>query len=151
MTKQVKELIITAFFIVVLVVVVAGNLKKKPTKKLVPVSSGVSAVAVAKPSAATPVSFTPADERRLRMQKERLNLPWGKSPFTSSTERDYQKTDLELKGISLGKEEKNFAFINNEIVKVGDKVGDYEVVKIEKNRVLLKKGDRSFYLALPKE
>lgn len=151
MTKQVKQLIITASLIVVLVVVIAGNLKKKPFKKLVPVSSGVPAAAVAKSPAATPVSFIPADERRLKMQKERANLPWGKSPFKSSTDKDYQKTDLELKGISLGKDKKNFAFINNDIVKVGDKVADYEVVEIQKDRVLLKKGDQGFYLTLPQE
>jgi hypothetical protein len=149
MNKQIKQLIITGVLIIVLIFLVLGNLKKKPTKKPVPVSSEVSAPAVAKPPAVQSASFTPLDEGRLKMQKERLNLPWGKSPFKSSPDKDYQKTSLELKGISLGKDKKNFAFINNEIVKVGDKVEDYEVVEIEKNRVLLKKQDQGFYLTLP--
>ncbi len=150
MTKQVKELIITVSLIVVLVVVIAGNLKKKPAKKSLPASKNTAANLVSKPTVTTPASFGPIDDRKLRMQRERANLPWGKDPFNISiTEKDYKKTDLELKGISLGKDRKSSAFINNEIVKVGDKVADYEVVEIQKDRVLLKKGEQSFYLTLP--
>ena len=148
MNKQIKQLIITGVLVMVLIFAALGNLKKKPAKKLVPVSPEASAARAAKSPVAVSASFTPADERRLKMQKERVNLPWGKSPFKSSTDKDYQKSNLELKGISLGKDKKNFAFINNEIVKVGDKIEDYEVVEIEKNRVLLKKGDQGFYLTL---
>lgn len=150
MTKQVKELIITGTLVVFLVVVIAGNLKKKPAKKPLPASKGPASDLVSKPTVTTPASFAPMDNRKLQMQRERANLPWGRDPFNvSTTEKDYKKTELELKGISLGKDRKSSAFINNEIVKVGDKVADYAVVEIQKDRVLLKKGEQSFYLTLP--
>ena len=44
-----------------------------------------------------------------------------------------------------------YALINNRIVKKGDKVGEYEVFEISKDRVLLKKGNQSFYLVFSEE
>lgn len=150
MTKQIKELIIVAVLIVVLVLVVTANLKKKATKR--PAAVSKSAVESAgKSAAALPIQVAPADDEKLSAQKERANLRWGRDIFVAPTDKEYQRADLKLKGISFGADKKGFAFINNEIVKVGDKVGDYEVLTIEKDKVLVGKGSQTFYLTLPSE
>ena len=78
-------------------------------------------------------------------------MAWGRDPFSpSKAGLEYQRSDLELKGISVGKDKAGFAFINNEIVKTGDKIGGYEVGEVEKNRVLLKKAGRAFTWPCPK-
>ena len=59
--------------------------------------------------------------------------PGAGDPFSpSKAGLEYQRSDLELKGISVGKDKAGFAFINNEIVKTGDKIGGYEVGEVEK-------------------
>lgn len=150
MNKNQTELITTGVAIVFLVLLVAGNLKKKPAKKIVKETAVVSESL--SPAAPPKVAAAATEEKKLALQKERANLAWGRDPFTvSRLDKDYQKADLELKGISFGKDKKGFAFINNEIVTVGDNVGDYQIAEIQKDKVLLRKENQSFYLTLPQE
>lgn len=46
---------------------------------------------------------------------------------------------LSLEGVIYDKNGLSYAIVNNGIVKIGDKVGDYQVLKIEKNRVIFVK------------
>jgi hypothetical protein len=63
----------------------------------------------------------------------------------------YTGSNLMLKGVSIGKGRKSYAFINDEIVSVGDIIYGYKVTEVEKNKVLLQRGPESFYLVLPEE
>ena len=147
---------VTIIGVVALIAILAGSFGKKPQKNSASISSSETSAAGPKNSSASALqqaaAAITADSGTIGLQKERENVPWGRDPFSASKiSREYQRADLELKGISFGADKSGFAFINNEIVKSGDKVGDYEVVAIEKDKILLKRGDMSFYLALPKE
>lgn len=161
--KEKIELGVTVAGVIALIAILAGSFGKKPDNRNASygepsrtTSSGASSSSSPKnistsalQQAATAIT---ADSGTISLQKERENMSWGRDPFSASKiSREYQRSDLELKGISFGANKSGFAFINNEIVQSGNKVGDYEVVRIEKDKVLLKRGDMSFYLALPKE
>lgn len=154
--KEKIEIGFTIIGIVALIAILAGSFGKKPKKNAVSVSSSEASADGPKNSSASALTQAAAaitaDPSAISLQKERENVPWGRDPFSASRiSREYQRADLELKGISFGADKSGFAFINNEIVKSGGKVGDYEVVAIEKDKILLKRGTQSFYLALPKE
>ncbi len=154
--KEKIEVGVTIIGVVALIAILAGSFGKKPEKNAVSISSSEALTAGPKKSSASALqqaaAAITADSSTISLQKERENVPWGRDPFSASKiSREYQRADLELKGISFGADKSGFAFINNEIVKSGDKVGDYEVVAIEKDKILLKRGAQSFYLALPKE
>ncbi len=152
MEKQKIEFIVIGVGIVVFIIVMAGNLKKKPVKTSASATPSISLPQITETKTQSPaVPLLPADARRIKEQSERSGLTWGRDPFNAYFDREYQRTDLKLQGISFGKDRTGFAFINEEIVKKGDKVGDYEVAEIQKDKVLLKKGNQSFYLAFPYE
>ncbi len=154
MGRQKVELIVTAIGVIIFIAVVAGNFKKKPDKaqpqgsalsQKTPVPSGEAI------SPAAPMSEI-AREQELTLQKEREKLDWGRDPFSASkSAKEYQRANLQIKGISLGKNKTALAFINNEIVKKGDTIGEYEITEIQKDKVMLRKGEQSFYLVLPQE
>lgn len=151
MSKAVKEIAITAVMVIVLVVIVINNFKGAGKSKKATEAGRLGKFAEVMPSLA-PI---PVDKKTLSQQRQRAdNLTWGRDPFVyveAETDKSYRTGALELKGISLGKDKAGYAFINNEIVKVGDTVGGYDVLEIEKDKVLLRKGSQSFYLTLPEE
>ena len=151
MTKLQNQIIITGILITVLIFLILGNLKG--AKKKAPRANAQKEIPVQDvPQGPAKASEDTADQKLLELQKERAKLAWGRNPFSiPQAGKEFQKASLMLKGISLGKDKKAFAFINDEIVKKGDTVGNYEVVEIEKNKVLLKKDDQSFYITLPEE
>ncbi|MFH0790607.1 MAG: hypothetical protein V2A64_03150 [Candidatus Omnitrophota bacterium] len=152
MEKQQKQLMITAGLIVVLIAASINTFKKKaPVKKssAAKVSSLESNPKLPQSPSAKAVS--PVDEKASDPRVERAKLDWGRDPFKLSLDKEYQRSDLTLKGISFGKDKQGFAFINNDIVKKGDKVGDYDVLEVDKDKVLLKKGNQNFYLTLPEK
>ena len=149
MDKQKKQLIIVGVLVLVLIFSILSSQKKKPVKtdelKVEP-SSGIAL----KPLAASgPVAPVRAEEKKMSAQLERAKNAWGRDPFSAPSDKEYQLGELQLKGVSFDKIKGGYAFINNEIVKKGDTIGEYEVVEIEKNRVLLKKGNQSFYIVFP--
>ncbi len=148
MNKQQKQLAMTAGLVVVLIMAVAGNFKPK---KKPPAANTPPAQAAPEVKAAGQPNPPAADDNLTNQQAERVKLPWGRDPFSASLNKDYRINELKLQGISFGKDKTGFAFINDEIVKKGDRIGDYEVVDVEKEKVLLRKGNQSFYLAFPGE
>jgi len=153
MKKVQLQLIVIGVCVITIVSSIVGNLKKKAANQTAPPLKAPPAPAVSQQAPPMPVPPVLAGIKIIRAQNERTKLNWGKDPFavSSDVDKEYQKIQLQLKGISFGKDKSGFAFINNEIVKKGDKIGDYEIAEVEKNRVLLKKGNQSFYLALPEE
>lgn len=178
MTKEKFQLIVIAAGILILLSIIAGNLKKKPAKgqpsdnrpvqEAVP-KAGLPAGRQALPagSKATPAAQAvngsttltidtersrSVNDEELSLQKEREKLNWGRDPFAAAKiSKEFRAANLQLKGISFGKDKKGLAFINNEIVKKGDIMGDYEVLEVEKHKVLLRKAEQTFYLTLPQE
>lgn len=167
MNKEKIQLIVIAAGLLIFLGVIAGNLKKKPAKgqpsdSMPAPKAGAAAGAKAAPalpaangSAELNVDVEQsqsANDEELSLQKEREKLDWGRDPFTAAKiNTGFRTANLQLKGISFGKDQKGLAFINNEIVKKGDRLGDYEVLEVEKYKVLLRKADQTFYLTLPQE
>jgi len=64
--------------------------------------------------------------------------------------REVDLGGLAVKGIIYFKESP-VAIINDEIVGIGENIGEYLVLEIEEKRVILKKGDQEFILKLDEE
>ena len=64
---------------------------------------------------------------------------------------DISISDMLLEGIIVGPEGSNLAIVNNMVVKPNDRIGSFIVEKIEKDKVFLRNGDKSFVLKLKKE
>ncbi len=58
---------------------------------------------------------------------------------------------LELEGIIYDKISLSYAIVNGSVVKVGDFVGDYQVLKIEEKKVIFIKDGQPFEVELNKE
>jgi hypothetical protein len=150
MTKEVKQLIMVGVLVVVLIFAMLNTFKKKPSKKTTPGNKPVAGSTTGV-KATLPAVNIPADNKTIASQKQRLDLGWGRDPFNTAIDKEFQFSDLKLKGISFGDDQQGYAFVNNDIVKKGDRVGDYEVVNIEKDKVLLRKAGQSFYLTFPQD
>ena len=138
MTKEQKQIAGILAMLPVLAFYVLSGVNHKKTKKAAqsPQPPLMVVDAVVKVSSILPV----ADSNALENQKKRAEAPWGRDPFLSDTYKSGQaNSELKLQGISYRKDNVGFAFINNQIVKIGDSIGGYEVGEVLKNRVLLKK------------
>ncbi len=78
-------------------------------------------------------------------------VDWGRNPFT------FQQSKEEVSGVSnlrlhciIVTDEGAQAFINESIVRVGDKITDKTVKRIEQNRVVLTDGTKDYVLELRK-
>ena len=150
MTKEQKQIAVIVGLLPILALAVISGLGRKKTA----VEPLTQAVAPLQPD--NPVlkenPQLPVEKSVKESQRKRAQGPWGRDPFTSDVYKSVRsESELKLQGISYREDKVGFAFINNEIVKKGDTVGGYEVAEILKDRVLLKKGSQSFYLAFPEE
>ncbi|MBI4972857.1 MAG: hypothetical protein HZA27_02020 [Candidatus Omnitrophica bacterium] len=60
-------------------------------------------------------------------------------------------SDLLLEGIIYDKMGISYAIVNGSVVKIGDSVGDYQVLKIEENKVIFIKEGQPTEVELKKE
>jgi hypothetical protein len=146
MDKQKKQLVMTGILLVIFVLALSSSFKKKPRR---PAAVPAAAPAVVAPAPGKAAVVSAPVEGQGPLQPEYSLLPWGRDPFLELIEKEYKIDEFQLKGISFGKDQKGFAFINDEIVKKGDTIGEYEVAEIEKDRVFLKRENQSFYLTFP--
>ena len=58
---------------------------------------------------------------------------------------------LELEGIIYDKISMSYAIVNGLVVKIGDFVGDYQILKIAENKVIFIKDGQTFEVDLKKE
>lgn len=59
-------------------------------------------------------------------------------------EKEENIAGILLEGIIYDKNGLSYAIVNGEVVKVGDKIGDYQILKVEKNKVIfIKEGQIS--------
>ncbi len=150
--KDLTQIGVIVVGVIFLAVSVMGNLKKKPKKAPAAPVAGISQPSDVLVKTDPNNKGALSDDKKIKSQADRANMEWGRDPFSASLDKEYQISELKLQGISVGKDVKSgYAFINDEIVAKGEKVGAYEVVDIQKDKVLLKKGAQSFYLTFPAE
>lgn len=63
-------------------------------------------------------------------------------------ETDFLITDLSLEGVVVGSGEGDLAIINGRIVKTNDQIGQFTVLQIERDKVILLKDQQKFELRL---
>jgi hypothetical protein len=125
-TKKKTELAITGIGIIVLIFLLMSYLPKSKDNK--PASA----------SRVTEVSFTSLEPGASDTKT------WGRDPFIldAANAKEQVMGDMTLNGIAADKENP-YAIINNNIVKLGDRVNGMTVIEInEKNVVLDEKGQR---------
>lgn len=159
--KTIYQLIATGVGVISLFIIMANNLKsakKQATVSKAAVVKEESLGIVASLPAVSPIGgqvaepTVVANPEDIEEQKKRAMLDWGTDPFYHIAKPDeYRGIRLIIKGISIGKDGKGYAFINNEIVSVGDVISGYTVKKVQKKQVLLQREEEIFYLALPEE
>lgn len=71
--------------------------------------------------------------------------------FLKIEERENNQEELLLEGIIYDKYGLSYAIVNGEVVKIGDRLGDYQVLKIEENKIIFLKEGRPFEIELKKE
>jgi len=159
MSKPTKELIMTAVLVGVLVFVVihqVGKAKKKASQA----KEGKSTVSVEKQKEERqkkiilPSKVAPELKEIIERQKEKASEQYGRDPFFHSSEisegkegqtKGHHIASLALKGIAW-KGKTPMALIGDEIVKEGDTIGEYKVISIQKNRVVLTKDGKELIL-----
>ena len=72
-------------------------------------------------------------------------------PAVVSLEDITSAEDVKVEGIATGAQGKKVAILNGEFLKEGDKVGEVELVKVEKKFVTISIGGKSYNLYLPGE
>ncbi len=148
MDRRKKEIIITVILVIILLVAIIMNVKREKYPK----KGKKPAVSLKTKEGKPPSKSVKANADIIALQKKRAELAWGRDPFFfTKTKKIYKGRKLLLKGISLGKDGRGYAFVNDEIVTVGDVVSGYKVMEIKKDKILLKKGSDTFYLGMPEE
>ncbi|HRZ14937.1 MAG TPA: hypothetical protein P5110_05430 [Candidatus Omnitrophota bacterium] len=149
--KEQTQLMIIGGGVLILALILPGSLKKSLRGGRPPAPAAVSEPLAVDTAPAAPffTDAAPGSEQIIGEQLKRIEMPWSRDPFTVTYDARDGLREFQLKGISFGTDKSGFAYINEQIVKKGDLLGDYEVVEIEKNRVLLKRGQQSFYLTFP--
>jgi hypothetical protein len=66
-------------------------------------------------------------------------------------EKQEKKGEILIEGIIYDKHGLSYALVNGEPVQVGDKVGDYQVLKVEQDKVIFIKEGELFAVELKKE
>ncbi len=74
-----------------------------------------------------------------------------KDGYIINREADVLASDMNLEGIIFDKSGKSLAIINGKVLKVGDKIGNYNILKIEKQKVTLEFNAEEVVLELKEE
>ena len=142
MDKKKTELLVIAAGLVVLIVLLMNNLKVILPKKM-PASNPSQAGDLR--GRKTGTLFTVPVE----VKKEFKELGWGRDPFVLQESTAPERVSLKLMGITAGDDKrKAMAVINDDIVTVGSKVGNYKVVQINKHEVVLNDGTKDTVLKM---
>jgi len=159
--KDKKNLIITGVLIVVLIFMIAnaaGRIRKSKMRMAREKSTTAAKKSQDKITAELPEGAIievskarlPAANLFSRLDRESDNLSLKRDPFsmrTISVEEQIASQGARLSGILWDKKSPQ-AVINDEIVKVGDKIDDYTINAIEKDRVILSNKEGKIILKL---
>ena len=133
--KNKIELTVTGIGVVILIFLVTSHMSKSGGSKGVLKSEAYHTSESAMTIVSEPESWD--------------KLRWGRDPFlldTSDT-KEQGMEDLALSGIMPDKQNP-YAIINNEVVKLGDKVGGMTVIEINENDVVLDENGQRHTLEL---
>ena len=147
--KQRTEVYITLAKIPILILVMVRLFKivESRKKKNTSVTVATQVMPVSQPQAKLVQASAPAAAIQLQKPEEE-DAVWGRDPFSGKIYSAASKgVNLELKGI-LWDEKSPSALIEGEIVKEGDTIGQYTVIKINKDRVILSDGTKNFELKI---
>lgn len=144
--KKNIELTITGVCVIILIFLTVNNMPKprhnKPVSKAEPYPASESAILAASEAG----SEVTNNERRTTNDEH-----WGRDPFILDTSniniKEQSVDDLVLNGIVSGKENP-YAIINNDVVKLGDKVDGMAVIEINENNVVLDENGQRHTLEL---
>lgn len=144
MDKKRIEITITAILIVVFILAWANTfkfLRKKAKPVSTPTPSALSTPAA--PALITARGITAKASEEVAPEK---NLEWGRCPFCGKiySGQEGGPIDLKLTGI-VWDEKKPQALINNLIVKEGDSIGHFRVIKIFKDKVQLSSDTGAYF------
>ncbi|MFC1666752.1 hypothetical protein ACFL0P_02605 [Candidatus Omnitrophota bacterium] len=138
--KQKTELIITAIGIVILIFLVISNMQKIQKEKKTTMEMSKLAVS----SLLVPISIEEAELKGADIKEE-----WRRDPFSfaGSTMASPALDGILLNGIVWDKEYP-YAIINDDVVKVEDRIGDMRVVEITEKSVILEQDGERYTLEL---
>ncbi len=146
-----REKIIVLIFVIMTGSVVMINPfkgeKKLPAPNPAAVSSPSSSGKPAVVSSQEIESFVDNLEQSQQDGKvDNLTNPFQKFDLKVSGKTDMEYTDLVLTGIMMGREP--VAVINNQILKAGDKISNFEIQAIDSNEVVIVRGVEKYVLKL---
>lgn len=142
--KEQVQLAVIGAGLVVLAFFLVANMKasaKRPNRPAAPAAAPAAA------SAEAPVLRKRDADRAIGLQEKRWEMAWGRDPFRAMSDTAGRLVELQLKGISFSPPKRGFAFINDQIVTVGDAVSGYTVSRIEKEKVVLTRDAQTFILS----
>ncbi|MFH1836868.1 MAG: hypothetical protein ABH862_01960 [Candidatus Omnitrophota bacterium] len=148
-------IIMLVLAIVIFVLVLLGNVNNRKNRVTLVKEKAVSGlVEKADPlPSKEKVKKAKIERKMLSSEMEKLTKDVGREdPFMPAPKRDYKQDKygfaLRLEGITIDSEGRPMAIINDEIVSVGNKVADGEVIRIDKDRVFIKMGEKERELIL---
>jgi hypothetical protein len=149
MEKKRLEIYITLGLVVILILAVANSIRAyhKRFKKASYPSVASTTFIVSSMAVKDATSLVQVPSSKGLSDTEELG--WSRDPFSGKIyfERSKSNVRLELKGI-LWDEKGSRALIGNEIVQEGDKVGQYTILKINKNSIIISDGTKNTELEL---
>lgn len=137
------QLAVIAVGLAVLAFFLVRNLKAAGKR---PSNPAVSVQAPAQPSGPATVPVSRSADKTLGLQEKRWEAAWGRDPFRALSDTAGRLVELQLRGISFSPAKKGYAYINDQIVTIGDTIGGYTVSRIEKDKVLLTRSAQTFIL-----
>jgi len=136
LNKKNIELAVTGISVIILIFLIMNHMPKSKDNK---------SVSKAEPYPTLEVGFEVTNNERRTTNDEH----WGRDPFLldASNVKEQGMEDMALNGIVSDKENP-YAIINNDVVKLGDKVNDMTVIEINEKSVVLEQDGRKHILEL---
>ena len=127
------EIVLTILLAIVFLAFLTSTLKKvfKKPKAAPVVERKIALTKHRKPMIKGPPAKSRAE--RVETEEEIASLAWGRDPFVLFG----TGAPISLGGI-IGDRKRPKAMINNEIYKVGDRIGNIEIVDIKRNSIVIK-------------
>jgi hypothetical protein len=153
--KSMIEAMVTGISAVVLVVLLVAKPggKNKAARATTPKGTAPSPELLARIETLK-AKATNVDPKVKEKQVERASLPWGRDPFFPGQGREVtpqgEKPSLRCKGISYVEGEA-VALIDYTVVREGEYIEGYVVERIAEDRVVVRKGDRTYVLRVGEE
>lgn len=121
-----------------------ANAIKEQTKTAAPIKAVTQAV---KEPVKTIVKTVITKPESTLVESDTVQGKWGTDPFVRNWVLTSEVSDLKLKAITQSGT-KAYALINDQILEAGEIIAGKKIVSIEKDKVVLEQGDRTFTILL---